>query len=74
MACSGLFRRCGVRKGLVGGVLLLLLVDVIWVGSAGLTRVSTTTDGIIFVNNSYFTSFTNSNFEPVQLLKYEFVC
>ena len=34
-------RRFGVRKGLVVGVLLLLLVDVIWVGSAGLTRVST---------------------------------
>ena len=31
--------RWKVRTGLVGGVAILLLVDIIWVGSAGLTRV-----------------------------------
>ena len=28
-----------VRKGLLLGVVLLLVVDVVWVGSAGITRV-----------------------------------
>ena len=31
--------RCRVRKRLVGGLLILLVVDVLWVGSAGITRV-----------------------------------
>ncbi len=29
-----------VKKGLLLGIAVLLLVDVLWVGSAGLTRVS----------------------------------
>ena len=28
-----------VRKGLIAGVVLLLFVDVVWVGSAGISRV-----------------------------------
>ena len=29
-----------VRKGLIVGIVLLLVVDVVWVGSAGISRVS----------------------------------
>ena len=36
--------RWKVRTGLIGGVAMLLLVDIIWVGSAGLTRVEVTFD------------------------------
>ena len=36
--------RWKVRTGLIGGVAILLLVDIIWVGSAGLTRVKVTFD------------------------------
>lgn len=32
-----------VRKGLIFGVVLLLAVDVVWVGSAGISRVSSRT-------------------------------
>lgn len=31
--------RCNVKKGHLAGVLVLLIVDIIWVGSAGITRV-----------------------------------
>lgn len=31
-----------VKKGLLLGILVLLVVDILWVGSAGLTRVSET--------------------------------
>lgn len=42
---SGIRRiRWKVRTGLIGGVAMLLLVDIIWVGSAGLTRVKVTFD------------------------------
>ena len=33
-------KRTGIRKGLIGGVLVLLIVDLLWVGSAALSRVS----------------------------------
>ncbi len=33
-------KRTGIRKGLIGGVLVLLVVDLLWVGSAALSRVS----------------------------------
>ncbi len=33
-------KRTGIRKGLIGGVLVLVVVDLIWVGSAALSRVS----------------------------------
>ena len=45
--------RWKVRTGLIGGVAILLLVDIIWVGSAGLTRVKVTFDDLLphhFIN------------------------
>ena len=33
-------KRTGIRKGLIGGVMILVVVDIIWVGSAALSRVS----------------------------------
>ena len=35
-------KRTGIRKELIGGVLVLVVVDLIWVGSAALSRVRVT--------------------------------
>ena len=60
--------RWKVRTGLIGGVAMLLLVDIIWVGSAGLTRVKVTFDNPL--PYLYYTSTpTCSIFSPWNLTR-----
>ena len=45
MGCISRLKQCRIRRGLLGGVLVLIIVDVIWVASAALTKVSLRRDG-----------------------------
>lgn len=64
--------RWKVRTGLIGGVAILLLVDIIWVGSAGLTRVKVTFDDLLphhFINAYCIHAHLNSFYLPRNLMK-----
>lgn len=60
--------RLKVRTGLIGGVAILLLVDILWVGSAGLTRVRSPLTTSYHIINFVFTLqkqflFTEESYE-----------
>ncbi|XP_064389077.1 solute carrier family 35 member F5-like isoform X2 [Halichondria panicea] len=62
-------KRTGIRKGLIGGVLVLVVVDLIWVGSAALSRIIYTQEAY---NKPLFATYFKTSLFSIYLTAFIF--